>query len=303
MNRSITGLALSGLAGAVLGYFVATVVAEGRGEKPWTALGTAQRGLSPSSGSGGTPSAPLESNGASAGKRSDSPSGAADARRAELERDVSALRGRVKAAQREIETSRRRIEALESELAGESEPLRHKFDLAPADWRKLGAEKIAKYRLPCAHYREPEGEVLDELGVAPDEREAIRSAYANSAERQKRLFLPLCAEALGGRSDIANAVGIDACRHIIINTAALVGLDTGESARRIASFMAGDAPLPEPKSRNMLDDALLALVQESSRFEQELAESFGPDDAHRLVFSDRLCFNTGVHQLGESAPH
>ncbi len=69
------------------------------------------------------------------------------------------------------------------------------------------------------------------------------------------------------------------------------------SAQRVASFMAGEAPRPDEKS-SVTDRTLLALAEESKRFEDELARAFGPEEAHRLVFSDRLCFTAASHQLG-----
>jgi hypothetical protein len=43
----------------------------------------------------------------------------------------------------------------------------------------------------------------------------------------------------------------------------------------------------------------LLLAEEPKLFEQELAEAFGPEEAHRLVYSDRLCFNSAMHRFAK----
>jgi len=44
---------------------------------------------------------------------------------------------------------------------------------------------------------------------------------------------------------------------------------------------------------------LLELAQEQDRLKAELAESFGPEEADRLVFSEGLCFTQATHQLDQ----
>lgn len=61
--------------------------------------------------------------------------------------------------------------------------------------------------------------------------------------------------------------------------------------------MAGEGPRPG-EDGGVTDQTFLVLVEESKWFEEELAQAFGPDDAHRLVFSDQLCFTSASHQLG-----
>jgi hypothetical protein len=300
----------SGIAGAVLGASVAVAVVDARAPAARGTLGRGQASLQPApevtdpAGAFSVPSG----QGATGSKRNGDvrdpvsgaePVGQIQGLRSDMDRkEVAALRGRVAAAQREAEAARIRIAELEGGGREAKPPPHHKYDLGPEDWRALGAEKIVKYRLPCSQYREIPAGTLQELGIAPDEQEVLRRAYANSADRQKGGLLPLCAAALDGRLDLAAAVGIDACRHIIVSTAPTRGEDEGETAKRIAAFMAGDAPLPDEAQRTVLDKTFLLLVQEAGLFEGELAEAFGPEDAHRLVFSDRLCFSSATFQLG-----
>jgi hypothetical protein len=65
--------------------------------------------------------------------------------------------------------------------------------------------------------------------------------------------------------------------------------------------MAGEGPRPDTSSA-ITDRTFLALAEESKRFEDELAEALGPEEAHRLVFSNRLCFTSATHQVGKVTP-
>lgn len=211
---------------------------------------------------------------------------------AELEK----LRARERGAQKEVAEARKRINALERELGVERQ--RQEFDLTPEDWRKLGAEGTMKYRVPCTNpKRALSDETLDELGLAPDDRAVLEKAYQNSGKRLRQQLLPLCARALGNRMDLAEAVGVDACTSVILKTAHTRGEDTVKSGRRVAAVMAGDATVSE--DFNITDVVILALAAESGRFEQELAEAFGPEDAHRITFSPSLCFSSSVYQISK----
>jgi hypothetical protein len=211
---------------------------------------------------------------------------------AELER----LRAREREAQKEVGQSRRRINALERELGVERQ--RQEFDLTPEDWRKLGTEGTMKYRVPCANpKRALSDETLDKLGLAPDDRAVLEKAYQSSARRLGQQLLPFCARALGNRMDLAEAVGVDACTSVILKTAHTRREDTVKSGRRVAAVMAGDATVTE--DFNITDLAFLALAEESGRFEQELAEAFGPEDAHRIAFSPDMCFSSSIHLLAK----
>jgi hypothetical protein len=213
------------------------------------------------------------------------------AARAELGR----LRARGREAQEELSTARKRIAELERKL-GSDRP-RHDFDFTKEDWKQMAASgEVMRYRIPCGGARPPGDDVLDELGLAPDDRAVLQRAYDDSAKRIRNALLPLCAEALGNRMDLAAAMSVDSCRHVIISTTRTRNEDPSQAAQRVAAFMAGDGPRPVP-SGGLTERAFLALAQESGLFEEELAQAFGPEEAHRLVFSDRLCFSSGTHQL------
>lgn len=209
---------------------------------------------------------------------------------AELER----VRLQERQAQKQIGDARKRIDALEHELGVAQ--ARNNFDLTPEDWRKLGQQGVLKYRVPCNNPQTSLTDAaLDAMALAPEDRPALERAFENSASRLQQQLTPVCAAALGGRVSLARAIGVDGCRHIIVNTAPLRGDDTLSSTRKVAAIMAGDATVTE--DMGMTDIAFLAFAEESSRFERELAEAFGPDEAHRIVNSPDMCFSISTHRF------
>lgn len=211
--------------------------------------------------------------------------------------ELREARSRESDARHQLSVARKRIAELEREL-GEPPP-RHAFDFTSADWKTMASTGNMKYRVPCGGGAQsaPAAQVLDELGLAPDDGEAIRRAYENSADRLYTALLPLCARALDNRMDLAQAISTDSCRHILLSTATTRSEDAASSTRRVASYMAGEGP--RPSNASLTDLTLLALAEEAKRFEDDLAQAFGPEEAHRLVFSDRLCFTAATHRFGK----
>jgi hypothetical protein len=152
-----------------------------------------------------------------------------------------------------------------------------------------------KYRLPCDS-PPPSDEVLDQLGLAPDDREVMRQAFEHSATRLRNAVLPLCAAALGDRLEASQEMSTEACRRVVLSTANERAESPSLSAKSVASFMAGDAPRPGDNA-TISERLFLVLAEEPKHIEDELAESFGPEEAHRLIFSDRLCFRTATHSF------
>jgi hypothetical protein len=61
--------------------------------------------------------------------------------------------------------------------------------------------------------------------------------------------------------------------------------------------MAGDAPRPGAEGA-LTERAFLGPVEESRCFEDELASAFGPEEAHHITFSDKLCFSGSSYSYG-----
>jgi hypothetical protein len=247
----------------------------------------------------------------------------------EAESESLATSAKIVKAQRNREQPDEFVEAARQEVAGELEKLkheraalkeslkelnektaeleeaaglkrdRHQFDLDKEDWRKLGEAGALMVRLPCsgdeaANLSEA---TLDRLGLGPDDAPTIAEAFRNSRERQWATLGPACATALGGSLEKAKERGIQSCKHLVINHGQNEGKRTLESARRISAFRAGDTEVPK-EGWSQLDAALLAMTQEAGLFEAELAEAFGPAEAHRIVFTQEgLCFTEATFGL------
>lgn len=211
--------------------------------------------------------------------------------------ELSRLRAEQARALQALETYKADIAALE-ERAGLTRA-RHQFDLDARDWTELGEKGIVKFRIPCEDPRQaaPGPEVMDRLGLAPGDAALLEKAYQHSRERLWSTLEPLCATALGGDVEKARSLGPRACRHLIFSHEGKGGAGLA-SIRRVSSVRAGVSPPPPPDEQTPLDRMLLALTEETQRFEAELAQTLGPEEAHELVFSQGLCFSESTHSLG-----
>ena len=301
-------IAVSGMAGAALG-FAAAVASLGSGTtassasplRPATEAGGSERrsvgGSEP--GAVGQRASPEARDRADAGA---SPGANAEAEKRARVAELGTLRARERAAQAELSKARGRIVQLEKEIesdrpAGKART-RHEYDLTPEDWKEMAAEGKMKYRVPCAgQNRAPADANLAALGLAPEDYEVVREAYANSIARQEAALYPLCAAALGAQLDVEGVLNLDSCVTIVLSTAAQRSDNPAQSARNVAAFMAGDAPRPDENSP-LTERAFLAFAEESKRFENELAAAFGPEEAHHITYSDLLCFARSSHSYG-----
>lgn len=227
---------------------------------------------------------------------------AIDAERQARARELAVLRARERAARDELAKARARITGLEEEVEAERAPrparTRHEYDLTPEDWKQMAAQGQMKYRVPCTGTGSvPADGNLAQLGLAPDDYPIVREALASSVSRQREALLPICAAALDGQPEVARSLNVDSCLTIIFSTASRRGESPKQSAHNVAAFMAGDAPRPENESA-LTERAFLALAGESKRVEDDLAAAFGPEEAHRITFSDALCFGRSSFSYG-----
>ena len=90
--------------------------------------------------------------------------------------------------------------------------------------------------------------------------------------------------------------------HVIVDVARKKDRDaSSEAMRQVGEIRAGKRPPPGPG--DALDptlEAFLALTGELSEFEADLAQSFGPEEAHRLAYSDEMC--AGQSTFGGPGP-
>jgi ferric-dicitrate binding protein FerR (iron transport regulator) len=235
---------------------------------------------------------------AAAAANGDDPLGAANKN---LVRQVSEYRSRLEAiaAQKsELETKLKRSEErLAASQDGAPVTTKHDFDLSPDDWKDLAKDGTIKYQMPCARKQPwvPSPEKLNALGLAPQDGPAITNAYAHSNQRVWSELKPLCAQAVGS-AEIADRIGLDTCIHLIFDMESeRDSKATKEAQTQVAQIRAGSRPMPGPDEQvNPIMKLFLTTTGESKRFEAELAQTFGPEEAHRIVYSDELCMGSST---------
>jgi hypothetical protein len=296
-----------GAGGAVLGALAVVAVYEGSGHlgkerepssrRAATQLSVDRESLRPggqgervgeSSSAAGGLGGGTSSDGASGGRSSSTPSQGPEAA-ARVSDQLHLVQGKLRDAQREKRELEAQLSSLEEDLEsrppapGPGKP--SEFQLSPADWKELSTQSRIKYRVPCvlpAHdsYAISEEE-LDHLGLSPDDGKVLLDAHRRSNSRVWSTLRPLCARALGDEA-VVDLLGTANCLGVIERVGAKgSGSAAADARRQVGEVHAGLHPPPEPATP--LFQAFMALTSESQAFEADLAESFGPEDARRIV--------------------
>jgi hypothetical protein len=159
------------------------------------------------------------------------------------------------------------------------------YDLTPEDWAKLAERGEFKYQYPCFQkggFRPSEAQ-LQSLGLPPQAADSIQQAYANSNTRFATDMKPICRELMGSDADLSG------CIQKLFQGIYTTGPSGAKATfKQVAEIRAGkrtdaDATTPEMKM-------LLVFSGGMAPFEAELAKAFGADEAHRIAYSDELCF-------------
>lgn len=119
---------------------------------------------------------------------------------------------------------------------------------------------------------------------------AIHDAYVASNSRLWSQIEPICAQ-VAGSDAVAKKIGMNTCIHLVLNTArAADGQATDDAMREVGEIRAGLSQPPKPgDSVSPVLPMFLALTGESEKFQNDLARTFGPDEAHRLAFANGMC--------------
>lgn len=191
-----------------------------------------------------------------------------------------------RALEQQLADARARLDAADG---GPSAP---KAEITQDEWKELAKTGTIKMRVPCSWKGGwwPPAKKLDELGLAPSDAPALRDASNRLYESSWAAIRPIC-EKVGGK-DIAEKLGLDGCPNFIFNY--LRGVDREgafEQMRRVAEMRAGLRPTPplDDPSLGPVEKVFLIMTGQQSAIEADLAQSFGPDEAHRLVTSDSFC--------------
>ncbi len=169
---------------------------------------------------------------------------------------------------------------------------REQRSLTKEDWERMAESGVVPTRVPCIRDKPwtPNERTADRLGLAPQDTEALKTAYEASNKRMNDQIRPLCAQVLGS-AEAADKVGTSACIDVINNSARKANADaTKASLTRVAEIQAGKREAPKSMSdAPPVEQLALVLTKESKTFEDELGQKLGPEEAKRLANDPALC--------------
>jgi FecR protein len=174
---------------------------------------------------------------------------------------------------------------LESELTAANDAVgKRAYDLTPEDWAKLAERGEFKYQYPCFQkggFRPSEAQ-LQNLGLPPQAAETIQQAYVNSNTRFAADMKPICKELMGIDADLSSCIPK-------LFQAIYSGPNGAKATfKQVAEIRAGKRPEADATTPEM--KMLLVFSGGMAPFEAELAKVLGADEAHRIAYSDDLCF-------------
>jgi len=220
----------------------------------------------------------------------------AEAANKNLVAQVGEYRQRLEAIAAQKAELEQKLKATEDKLATSADGgvKKAEFDLGPEDYAELAKQGKIAYRVPCDGGREgwtPSPEKLQQLGLAPSDAPIIKDAYAKSGKRVWAQIGPLCAAALGGNAAVAEKLGTATCQHLVYDIEMARDREAAAEALTQASeIRAGLRPEPKPGEKvNPVLAMFLALTGANKAFEADLAQAFGPEEAHRLVHASEMC--------------
>jgi len=192
--------------------------------------------------------------------------------------------------EREKQDLRAQLRLLEEELSRQAPArTRSEWDLDQNDWKELAEEGHVKFMIPCLmaggdSWKGWPPSELDKLGLSPEDGQTVADAYRRSNERIWAVVRPLCLEAVGSE-EVLNALGGPGCVQAINKQARSANAEAARAARQlVADVRAGLRPEPSDRPQHPVFESLMAVTGEMQRFEADLAESFGPEEAKRLAW-------------------
>ena len=105
-----------------------------------------------------------------------------------------------------------------------------------------------------------------------------------------------------GSDAAVDKIGPDTCIHLVLDVARDKDRETqSEAMRQVGEVRAGVRAEPtEAVAQSPVYKMFSALTGEAAQFESDLARHLGPDEAHRVTFSDGLC--AGSSTFGGPGP-
>ncbi len=223
---------------------------------------------------------------------------------ANLANTVSDYRRRLEANERDKERLEGKLKDAERRLAvvqNDGAPPKSEWDLSQADWKELEKQGTVKARYPCDD-ADPHlsGQAIDELGLSPNDASAVEAALARSDQRLRDVVIPLCAQILGS-AELANRLGESTCIAVVRDSGKRE--QSSDAVHLVAAIRAGDAPVPRPNDKtDARTKLLLAETGALTAFEGDLAQTFGPEQAHRIATDDSLSMCKSVYRTNNAPP-
>ncbi len=206
----------------------------------------------------------------------------------ECSRQLSALMGDKARLEQELEAEQSaEVDASRSARARRMA----RREVSQSDWKELANAGTVRYVLPCGSFK-PTPEVLDRLGLGPDDVPAIRSAFTAARDAAWAQIRPLCAMALGGAA-AADRVGLDSCPQVILDSERTTSpADADSTLRAVGAVKAGLAEPSSIASNDPVGNVFLVLTGVAKDAESHLASVLGPDQARLAVYGDGTCSRT-----------
>jgi hypothetical protein len=189
-----------------------------------------------------------------------------------------------------------------AESDGQVTAPRNPYDLSRDDLKELAAKGEVHSRMPCMPSPDGSGAItantLESEGLPASEAAPINAAIAQSSAQFWGTLEPLCAQALGGKTDLAQVLGPGACQSVVFEMAKK-NEDTEEEIRQVSEILAGERPMPKnPSALGVVGQLIYQESGASKALEQSLAQSIGPDDAHAFVYGDKGCWSNSSWGAG-----
>lgn len=196
--------------------------------------------------------------------------------------------------EKKLATTEKQLEAARE--GGAVKPAKHDFDLDADDWKELAKNGTVKARIPCFREEqwEPSPEAMNRLGLAPQDNASIKAAYKHSTDKMWSKIKPLCAQALGS-AEAAEKIGPSTCQFLILDIEEGKNGDAAKDAMKMVGEVRGGVrPAPSPNDKvSPVFNMFMAVTDGIHDFEHHLAQSLGPEEAHRLAYTDKgLCMGS-----------
>ncbi len=185
------------------------------------------------------------------------------------------------AIERELKIAKEKLHASEHDGALP----RSEFDLTQDDWKLLAETGTVKARYPCGFQRNwtLQEETAEEMGLSPSDAPVVEAAVKRSEELMWQSVLPGCAAVLESE-ELAVRLGTQVCLDIVREAAKSSAFDI----RLVANIRAGNIPLPPDDQLDGFAKVLLAETGAMQAITDDLAQTFGRDEANHIAFSDQL---------------